>query len=549
MMPSAPPVAGGPGGPTGPGGPGGPRGPVRVGGGSDGPDDGSGRRRTPGGILASRIVSTIAAVALLLVTGIGYFVNQGGTSDAQTKASQVDKIPGGGITILLVGSDSRSHADGTPLSAEELKLVSTTESSGTNTDTLMLLHIPADGARATAVSIPRDTWIDESVTSAVKGPYSNGSEGEYKPNKINAFYGTAKTYSAQYLTSQGVTGAERERRSSEAGRQMLISVLSKFTGMYIDHFAEVNLIAFYTISTALQGVPVCLKAAVNDSFSGANFPAGLQEVEGTSALAFVRQRHGLPGGDLDRVRRQQAFLSGAIKKVLSAPTTIPSLADAAQQSLVMDKSLDLLTLGQQMQALSGGQVTFETLPTHGAAADAGTDALATDPAEVKAFFAKMRGTASSAGGSKGAATSAAAQKLTVDVQNGTMTADLGKSVAALLEGKGMTVTKPADMPGKSNSNQLETTEVRYPSGAKANADSVVTALGFGTATQSGDVAAGHVLVVAGKDAPAPSGLRAILPAFVVGGTPPIAGATAPAVALPAAAGAVPDSIDGVACIN
>jgi geranylgeranyl diphosphate synthase type II len=79
---------------------------------------------------------------------------------------------------------------------------------------------------------------------------------------------------------------------------------------------------------------------------------------------------------------------------------------------------------------------------------------------------------------------------------------------------------------------------------------VVAALGFGKATQSADVASGHVLVIAGKDAPSPSGLRAASPAFSVGAAPlvPAAGSPigAPAVA---AAGAVPDSIDGVACIN
>ena len=75
---------------------------------------------------------------------------------------------------------------------------------------------------------------------------------------------------------------------------MLIRVVQAFSGMKIDHYAEVNLLGFYLLSNAIGGVPVCLNAAVDDPWSGANFPAGPQEVQGTAALSFVRQRHGLP---------------------------------------------------------------------------------------------------------------------------------------------------------------------------------------------------------------------------------------------------------------
>ena len=143
----------------------------------------------------------------------------------------------------------------------------------------------------------------------------------YKPNKINSFYGTAKAYEQQYLVSKGVTDkAELERRSNEAGRTMLIKVLQQFTGIKIDHYAEVNLISFYLLSKAVGGVPVCLVKATKDRQSGADFPAGHFEVEGSSALSFVRQRHGLPGGDLDRIKRQQMFLASAANKILSVGT-------------------------------------------------------------------------------------------------------------------------------------------------------------------------------------------------------------------------------------
>lgn len=449
----------------------------------------------------------MAAVAVLIAAGLGFFLDVTGDSGALAQAQQKPTIDIPGQNILLIGSDSRTNADGTPLTAEELKQVATEASGGVNTDTMMVVHIPKGGGRATAVSLPRDVWIGQKVVTGLPGPYSSGKTGDYKPNKLNAFYGTAKAFSQQALAAQGVDGAERERRSSEAGRTMLIQVVSRFTGLRIDHFAEVNLIAFYTISNAIGGVPVCLKKAVDDRFSGAHFPAGPQEVKGTAALSFVRQRHGLPAGDLDRVRRQQAFLSGAIQKVTSKPTALPGLIDAAKKSLVMDDGFRLSDLGAQMARLSGGDVTFETLPTHGAAEGIGTDALATDPAEVTAFFSGLGSTTAAVSGSAAATTEPT--RTTVDVQNGTMVAGRGQTVADLLTSGGLIVGSPGDMPGKSRANQLNTTEIRYPAGGESAANKVKSVLGFGAPTPNDTVKTGHVLVVAGNDAPSPSqGLRA-----------------------------------------
>ena len=80
------------------------------------------------------------------------------------------------------------------------------------------------------------------------------------------------------------------------------------TGQPIDYFAEVNLAGFYDLAESLGGVEVCLNHAVHDDYSGADFPAGRQRLDAAQALAFVRQRHGLENGDLDRTHRQQAFL-------------------------------------------------------------------------------------------------------------------------------------------------------------------------------------------------------------------------------------------------
>ena len=226
-----------------------------------------------------------------------------------------------------------------------------------NTDTMILVRVPNDGSRAVAFSIPRDSYVS--------------IPGAFRRDKINSAYPGAKADEANRLVASGVTDPrEIDVRSSEAGRQELVRAVGDLTGLTVDHYAEVNLMGFYTLTNAIGGVDVCLKNPVDDELSGARFPAGPRTVAGHDALAFVRQRHGLPNGDLDRIRRQQAFLASMSRKILSSgtladPLTLARLLDAVRGSVVLDGDWDLLRFGQQMQDVSGGAVAFLTIPTQG----------------------------------------------------------------------------------------------------------------------------------------------------------------------------------------
>ncbi len=481
--------------------------------------------RTPGLFIAGRIIAAVLSVAVLAGFAFAWgFANKAtgavATGNDTAKAGTAGVLFKGGENILLIGSDARTDQQGNPLSAQELAAVSTQDDGGgVNTDTIMIVHIPQGGGKATAVSIPRDTWIPQSVTDIVKGPYNDGTSGPYKPNKVNSFYSTAKFYTQEYEVSKGVkNAAQRERDSNNAGRTELQAIIQAFTGLHIDHYAEVNLIGFYTLSNAIGGVPVCLNAAVNDPFSGANFKAGPQDISGSAAMAFVRQRHGLPNGDLDRVRRQQAFLAGATSKMLSAgiltsPSKLSNLMSAASRSLILDSGFDLLSFAAQMADLSGGNMTFETIPTHGSETSTNTDALATDPAEIKAFFAAINGKAATPTTSGKATTAAGGTvdpaSITVDVQNAAKVSNLASSVSSTLVAAGFKAGDVTTYPGITAENAHDTTTIGYPSGAKASAAAVQKALGGkGKLVEDGSVAVGHISVAAGKDMPPPSGLRA-----------------------------------------
>ena len=112
---------------------------------------------------------------------------------------------------------------------------------------------------------------------------------------------------------------------------------------------------------------VCLNQAVDDPYSGSHFPAGVQTLNGSKALAFVRQRHGLMRGDLDRITRQQAYMASMVRKILSAgvltnPQALDRLTHAINRSVVVDDGWDVIQFAQQLQHLSGGEVKFSTIP-------------------------------------------------------------------------------------------------------------------------------------------------------------------------------------------
>jgi LCP family protein required for cell wall assembly len=169
------------------------------------------------------------------------------------------------------------------------------------------VHIPNDGSKAVAISLPRDTYVD--------------IPGGYGKHKINSAYARAMLTARKDLQKTGVTDPkELDVQANQAGARELIDTVQNLTGSTIDNYAAVNLLGFSEITKAVGGVDVCLNNNVKDEYSGANFTKGQHTISGVEALEFVRQRHGLPNGDLDRVVRQQVFMAGMARKVLSAGT-------------------------------------------------------------------------------------------------------------------------------------------------------------------------------------------------------------------------------------
>ena len=338
-----------------------------------------------------RTVLAIASVAVLGTMGYGWWavgdVDSGSvTTDVISQDVEDQRVPlDGAVDMLLVGIDSRTDAFGNPLSREVLDFLNAGESDGErNTDTMILVHIPVDGTRAIAISFPRDSWVELA--------------GGFGYHRLNSAFAYAYNNAREELGNKVRTEKELDAKATVIGRKNLIATVQNLIGkaVTIDRYAEVNLASFFEVTKAIGGVDVCLKQATEDPKSGAEFIKGVQTIAGRKALAFVRQRHGLPNGDLDRIVRQQAFLGAIANKVLSAdmltsPTKVRELVSAVQKSVVLSNGWELSKFAAQMSGLSSSGIEFYTIPVVGDANIGGADVLEVDQDQVARFVRSLAG--------------------------------------------------------------------------------------------------------------------------------------------------------------
>ena len=321
-------------------------------------------------------VLTVLSLGLLVAAGYAWYtyrdINNGVPRlnvAVNAPPSGKKDIDGKDQNILLVGNDDRSNLT----DAEVAALHVGRDGGSMSTDTMMIVHVPADGSRATLISLPRDSYVD------IPG---------YGKNKLNAAY---------VFGYDNAGGTPDEKRT--AGADLLISTIQDLTGLTVNHYVQVSLMGFYDISNAIGGVSVNLCKAVDDSTaaneaagldggSGLVLSAGKHTIQGVQALEFVRQRHFLPNGDLDRVRRQQYFLTAAFRKVASVGIVfkLNALGDAVKRNIYMDPGLDLTGLANQMSNLSANNIVSKTIPFERFDDDTPVGSVEiVDPAKVQAF--------------------------------------------------------------------------------------------------------------------------------------------------------------------
>ena len=289
-----------------------------------------------------RILKWTAGITagLVLLAGIGGYVLYT-TYDLKTfDIPGFDKFleeppPGGSLAegsqnFLLVGSDTREGlkaGEGPQGTGEDFV-------TGQRSDTMILVHLSKKRDVAQVVSFPRDLYVTI--------PAHTNEAGEAVPERMNK------------LNSAFEAG----------GPSLLVQTLEMYSGIDINHYVEVNFNGFKKIVEAVGGVEVCLPRPAKDKLSGIDLPAGRHTLDGDTALAYVRQRHGLPRGDIDRVIRQQQFMGSVFRKAkgMRNPIKADRLIRAGISAVTVDKGLDLKDLAELGLAMDPSNILFSELP-------------------------------------------------------------------------------------------------------------------------------------------------------------------------------------------
>jgi LCP family protein required for cell wall assembly len=316
----------------------------------------------PGGNWVGRHKAATGLVGLLLalfcvVVGFAVYLN-----------AQIGKVPriDAGITlppaeatgeshravnILVTGIDARAPS---ALAAALRSRHGRWQPGLFRSDTLMFVHLTADRTRAYVISIPRDSFV------AVPG---------YGMHKINAAF-------------------------SYGGPRLAVKTVQRFTGLHIDHLAVVSWGGFTRLTDALGGVDVDVPRTVTDPSNQVTWHAGRQRLDGQRALLYVRQRYGLPGGDFDRIHRQQQYLKAMMSQLLSAgaltnPFKLTGVVHAVVTNLALDSTFtngEVRGLALSVRKLRTDDVTFMTVPILGPDTVNGASVLRVDDVSKGQLF-------------------------------------------------------------------------------------------------------------------------------------------------------------------
>ncbi len=264
--------------------------------------------------VSRRVLFIAGGVAVILLAGVG-----GAYVAINRRVSQIQRMPDPfagvapeerppapahpAMTVLLAGVDSGSRESATG-----------SDSAGMTrgrTDALLLARLSDD--HVYLVSLPRDGWVN------VPG------HGEQKLNSAFAV----------------------------GGPPLMVRTVESLTGIRIDHVAVIDLAGFRELTDAVGGVTITVPADTYDPSQQVEFKAGTHRFDGATALQYVRQRHGLPRGDLDRVRRHQQFVLALADEIgsgstLSNPFRALAVFDAIAKTTTVDAGLSVAKMTDLM---------------------------------------------------------------------------------------------------------------------------------------------------------------------------------------------------------
>src|SRR6202045_637678 len=444
-------------------------------------------------LLAARSMAAFSAVLALVLTG-GAWQWSASKNNRLNFVSALDphssdiRDPNGQYgdeDFLIVGLDSRAGENA------NMGAGSTDDADGARSDTVMLVNIPANRKRVVAVSFPRDLAITPFQCEAW-----NPDTGEYGP----LYDSDTKKWGPRYV----YTETKLNSTFSFGGPKCLVKEIQKLSGLSINRFIAIDFVGFANLVDALGGVEVCSTTPLKDYELGTVLAhSGRQRIDSKTALSYVRARNVSTenNGDYGRIKRQQLFLSSLLRSLISQDTffslnKLNNVVNTFIKDSYVDnvKTKDLVQLGQSVQGMSAGHVSFVTVPT-GETDENGdepprtsdmralfdaiinddplpgeNDLNATSSPPTKSLTSKAPKTTSLSADphpEQVQAVTTSPQNITVQVSNSTSKSGLATTVSTQLKHHGFKVKTPDDYP-----SSLKSTTVLFSPGNEQAAATV-----------------------------------------------------------------------------
>ncbi len=311
---------------------------------------------TTGGKIGLTLLILLVGTAVAVAAALGWFITRVSSSYEGKTETLVQAFPeeqsrpaertDNAQTILLIGSDTRGAIDAEALDGPQ----------DGRSDTIILVHLPADRSEVFFTSIMRDSWVD------IPGI------GEAKVNAAMAY----------------------------GGVPLAVETIESLIGTRIDEVMVIDFEGFKDLTDALGGVTVNNQVAFEAN--GKMYAVGDIPLNGEEALTYVRTRKAFADGDYQRVRNQQAYMKAVAKRLISSdtlsnPTKLIAVVDSLAPYMAVSEGMTMdyiLSTAASLRNVRPSDLVFMTAPTTGVGTSAdGQSIILLDPegmAELREAF-------------------------------------------------------------------------------------------------------------------------------------------------------------------